>query len=155
MLVFFCKYDIMFSTFYKFEGNNIMFDKNGKVDWLTIIPILFWLLCMGLSVGKMYQTGNEIHIIDWLEILNSNTFSTYISMVICMAYQFFSVDEKIKQEASGLSRKWIWLTIISTVVYGIIAIINACRYCLVTSVIMAGASIAYVIIFFKFMKLSK
>lgn len=132
-----------------------MHDKNGKIDWLTIIPILFLILCMGLSVGKMFQTGNEIHIIDWLEVFNSNTFATFISMVICMAYQFFSYDEKTEQEESGLSRKWIWLTIISTVVYGIIAIINAARYCLGTTVIMTMASIAYVIIFFKFMRLSK
>lgn len=129
-----------------------MRDKNRKANWLTIIPILFWILCMGLSVGKMFQTGNKIHIIDWIEILNSNTFSTFISMVICMAYQFFSVEGKIKQEKSGLSRRWIWLTIVSTVIYGIIAIINACRYCLITTIIMAAASVAYVIMFFKIMK---
>lgn len=137
------------------KGIDSMYDKNGKVDWLTIIPMLFWVLCMGLSIGKMFQTGNEVHIIDWLEVLNSNTFSTYISMVICMAYQFFSAERKSKQEESGLSRKWIWLTIVSTVLYGIIAIVNACRYCLVTSIIMAMVSVVYIFIFFKFMRLSR
>lgn len=132
-----------------------MAEENKKVDWLVIIPIIFWVLCMGLSVGKMFQTGNEIHILDWLDIFNSNTFSTFISIVICMAYQFFAVNGKKKQEKSGLSRKWIALTLISTGVYGGVAIINACRYCLVTAIIMTIVSIVYVIMFFKFMKLRR
>ena len=129
-----------------------IFRRNGKVDWLTIIPIFFWFGCMGLSVGKLFQTGNEIHFIDWLEIINSNTFSTYLSMIICMAYQFFSVNNTKKQEESGLSRKWISLSILSTIIYGIIAIVNACRYTLLTTIIMTVASIIYIILFFKFMR---
>lgn len=132
-----------------------MKEKDKKVDWLLIIPIIFWGLCMILSGGKLFQTGNKIHIIDLIDIFNSNTFSTYISMIICMAYQYFAVYDKKKQERSGLSRKWIALTIISTATYGGIAIINACRYCMVTTIIMALASIAYVILFFKFMKVKK
>ena len=129
-----------------------MADKKRKLDWLTIIPILFWILCMLLSIGKLIQVEKEVNILDWIDILNSNTFSTFISMVICMAYQFFSTKGKKKQEKSGLSKRWIWLTIISTVIYGIVAIINACRYCLTTSVIMAIVSVIYVILFFKFMR---
>lgn len=103
----------------------------------------------------MFQTGNEIHILDWIDIFNSNTFSTYISKIISMAYQFFAVYDKRRQERSGLSRKWIALTIISTVVYGVIAIINACRYCLITAMIIAIASVTYVILFFRFMKIKR
>ncbi len=129
--------------------------KNKKTDWLTIIPIMFWLSCMGLSVGKMFQTGNKITIVDWLDIFSSNTFSTYISMVICMAYQYFSVNGRKQQERSGLSRRWIPLTIIATVAYGVVAIINACVYCLFTSCLMAAVSLAYVILFFTVMKLKR
>lgn len=129
-----------------------IFRRNGKVDWLTIIPIVFWLTWIGLSIGKMYQSGNPIHIIDWLDVINSNTFSTYLSMIICMAYQFFSVSNTKKQEESGLSRRWIGLSILSTVIYGVIAIINACRYNLLTTVIMSFASVLYVFVFFKFMR---
>ncbi len=129
--------------------------KDKKIDWLIIIPIIFWISCMCLSVGKLFQSGNEIHIIDWLDIFNSNTFSTYISMIICMAYQYFAVYDSRQQELSGLSRKWIALTIISTVVYGVIAIINACRYCIGTTIAMKIVSIVYVILFFKFMKLKR
>ena len=45
-----------------------MKDKRKKADWLTIIPILFWLSCMAFSLAKLYQSGNEIHIIDYIEI---------------------------------------------------------------------------------------
>ncbi|MFG6328039.1 MAG: hypothetical protein K1W06_00970, partial [Lachnospiraceae bacterium] len=76
-------------------------------------------------------------------------------MIICMAYQYFAVYDNKQQEKSGLSRKWIALTIISTAIYGGIAIINACRYCLATSFIMAVVSIIYVILFFKFMKIRR
>lgn len=132
-----------------------MTEKGKKVDWLIFIPIIFWITCIGLSIGKMVQNDNEIHIIDWLDIFNSNTFSTYISMVICMAYQFFAVYDKKQQERSGLSRKWIALTVLSTIMYGVVALINACRYCLLTTIIMTAVSIAYVVIFFKFMKLKR
>lgn len=132
-----------------------MKEKDKKVDWLIIIPMIFWISCMGLSVGKMFQSGNEIHIIDWLDIFNSNTFSTYISMIICMAYQYFAVYDSKRQERSGLSRKWIALTVISTAIYGVFALINACRYCLVTSIMMTIISIIYVILFFGFMKLKR
>lgn len=128
--------------------------KDKVIDWPVVIPIIFWLLCMGLSIGKMFQTGNVIHIIDWIDIFNSNTFSTYISMIICMSYQYFAGRGK-KQERSGLSRKWIALTVISTGVYGAVALINACRYCLVTAVIMMVGSIAYVFLFFRFMRVKR
>ena len=90
------------------------------------------------SLAKLYQSGNEIHIIDYIEIFNSNTFSTFISMVICMAYKFFTTDENKQELDSGLSRKWIWLTILATII--------------ITSVIMAAASLAYIILFFKVMR---
>ena len=76
-------------------------------------------------------------------------------MVICMAYQFFSADKKKQQERSGLSRRWIWLTIILSAVYVIVAVVNACRYCIVSTIIMTFASATYVFIFFKFMRFKK
>lgn len=156
ILVFFCGYGIILFTLFNVNKEYTGMEKGDKeIDWLMVIPIIFWIFCMCLSVGKMLQTGNKIHIIDWVDIFNSNTFSTYISLIICMAYQYFSIYDKKQQEKSGLSRKWISLTIISTIVYGVIAIVNACRYCLLTAIIMAIASIIYVILFFKFMKIKK
>lgn len=69
-----------------------------------------------------------------------------------MAYKFFTTDENKQELDSGLSRKWIWLTILATIIYGMCAVINASRYCLITSVIMAAASLAYIILFFKVMR---
>lgn len=128
-----------------------MSNKTRRIGWLTIIPIIFWIICMILSVRKLFQTGNDIHIIDWLDIINSNTFSTFISMVIGMAYQFFSVKKKKQQEKSGLSRKYIPLTIISSALYGVVAVVNACTYCLPTAAFMTVASVIYVFLFFQYM----
>ena len=44
------------------------------------------------------------------------------------------------------------MTILATIIYGMCAVINASRYCLITSVIMAAASLAYIILFFKVMR---
>lgn len=69
-----------------------------------------------------------------------------------MAHQYFSVSNTKKQEESGLSRKWIGYSILTTVIYGIIAVVNACRYNLITTTIMTVASVVYIILFFKFMR---
>lgn len=129
-----------------------MTGKNRKIDWLTVIPVLFWIACIGFSFAKLCQSGNGIHIIDCIDIFNGNTFSTYISMIICMAYQFFTSADKKQETESGLARRYIALTIISTCVYGGVAIMNACRYCMVTTVIMAIVSSAYIVLFFKYIK---
>ena len=39
--------------------------------------------------------------------------------------------------------------------YCVVAIINACRYCLETTILMAVVSAVYVFLFFKFMKLKR
>ena len=60
-------------------------DKNRKINWGMLIPIIFWIVCISLSTAKLFQTGNKIHAIDILDVFNSNTFSTYISMIICLS----------------------------------------------------------------------
>lgn len=127
-------------------------EEKKKIDWTLVIPLMFWVLFMGMSIGKIYQTGNEVNLIDWLDVLNGNTFSTFISMVIVMAYQFFSDENVQRKDDFGLSRKGIPVTIIATIIYGIVAIVNAARYCLITAIIMALCSVAYIIIFFTVMR---
>lgn len=129
-----------------------MTGKARKIDWMIVIPMLFWISCIAISSAKVAQSSGGVHIIDYIDCFNSNTFSTYISLVICMAYQFFSADKGRQEERSGLSRKWIAGTIISTVVYGIVAVINTCLYGLPTTIVMAFASITYVWLFFKYMR---
>ena len=127
--------------------------KTKKTNWLTIIPVIFWICCIGISVGKVVQTGNKIHFTDLMDIVGSNTFSTYVSMIIVMMYQFFSIENARKQEISGLSRRWISLSIIATIAYAVIAVVNACRYNSLTIRIMFIYSIVYVFLFFRFMRI--
>lgn len=127
-------------------------DKNRKINWGMLIPIIFWIVCISLSTAKLFQTGNKIHVIDILDVFNSNTFSTYISMIICMLYQFFSEKNIKKQEKSGLSRKGIALTIISTCAYAVMEVVNACRYNIGTTIITTIFSVTYVVLFFRYMR---
>lgn len=126
--------------------------ENGPVDWLTIIPLAFWIICIVLSAAKLCQTGQEKKLFDYLNCFNESTFSTFISMVIALSYKFFSEENRAKRKESGLSPRYISLTLISTVVYGVVAVINACRYGSVSIVIMTVMSITYVILFFKYMR---
>lgn len=129
--------------------------KNGKIDWLVFIPNIFCIVCTGVSLRKMFLTGHDIYFIDVLEACNSNVFATYISMVICMAYQFFSVYDFNQAEKSGLSRNWIGLTIIASVIYGGFQLVNACIYNIYTTLAMSVASIIYIFLFFKYMRIHK
>ncbi|MDO5541579.1 MAG: hypothetical protein Q4F83_16190 [Eubacteriales bacterium] len=129
--------------------------RNQDIDWLVVIPLLLWAVCTGIAVAKAVQSGRTIEVIEWLEIFNSNTFATYISIVVAMLYQFFSVGKGknlgVKQQ-SGLSNRYVPLTIISTIIYGIVAVVNASRFNLATTIIMTFVSVIYVILFFVFMK---
>lgn len=128
-----------------------MSSKNKGSRWSILIPIIFWLACIALAIGKMIQAEKDIKILDWMDVFNSNTYSTYVPMTACMIYQFFSTDGKKKQKKIGLSRKWIWLTIVSVCIYSVMAVVNACRYTLGSTILMLVVSIAYVYVFFKFM----
>lgn len=122
-------------------------DKNGKkIDWMIAIPIILFVGCLGISLGKSFQMEKSLQFIDILEMFNSNAFSTFISMTACMMYQFFS-DSKTKQN-SRLSRKWISMTVIATIFYILFAVINACRFCLFTSILMSISSIGFIVLFF-------
>lgn len=130
-----------------------MINKGKKKDWLMIIPIIFLIVWSGFCIFKLYQTGNEVHIIDCIDVVNSNVFSTYISLVMGMAYLFFSADTKRKRVNSGLSPDFIAYTIILSVFYACVAIVNACRFCVFTTILMAIYSIVYVFAFYKYMRI--
>lgn len=124
-----------------------------KVDWLLIIPLILWIGCIGISLSKIWQSDHIVSLLDILDAFGSSTFSTFISIVVGMAYQYFSEKNKNNPEKSGLSRSHIELTVVATIFYGIIAVINACIYNLITAWIMAVCSVLYVILFFKYMKI--
>lgn len=51
-----------------------MKDKRKKADWLTIIPILFWLSCMAFSLNDAYKNDFDIlayaDMLFWIEQYN-------------------------------------------------------------------------------------
>lgn len=130
-----------------------MIEKKYRIDWSIVIPLLLWWACILLSIGKNLQLDERLCALDWIDIFNSNTFATYIAIVLTMLYQYFSIRKRQHEEYSGLARNFIPMTIIITIIYGIVAIINACRFNIITSIIMAVISIIYVTLFFTKMRL--
>ena len=125
-----------------------MASKQGKkkINWHIFIPIMFWGSCITFSFIKEIQS-EKTSIKCFLDIINTNTFSTYVSMIICMLYQFFSNNTK-KRQKGGLSRQNIAMTILSTVVYGICTVANAFMYNLFTTIVLLVVSLIYVFLFF-------
>lgn len=126
-----------------------------KKDWPTVIPVIFWLICIFFSVAKQFQGEESDKAALFLNVLNSfneSTFSTFITIVITLSYQYFSVDGEGKRRGIGLSREHIAMTIIATCLYGALALANALRYGTFTIILMTIASIIYVVLFFVKMR---
>lgn len=139
-----------------------------NIDWTIIIPIIFWIICIISSFTKLLHTGTKVqitNIIDiinflynkWLiirqaglitilDIINSNTFSTYVSMVIVLLYQSFTTK---KQKDQKIPDKLKPNAIILTIAYCIIFLINVCFFNLFMTVFVTLFSIIYVWNFFK------
>lgn len=124
----------------------------NKHDWLTIIPLLFLVLCIGCGIGRLLHSIDSITIFSIISTINENIFATFISMVICMAYQFFSARGSRKEERSGLSRKYIPLTIIASAVYGIMFVVDACLYNKATIILLFVVSVGYMVLYFSCMR---
>lgn len=133
-------------------------------NWSTIVPILVWIACL-IITGFRTFLDTTIDLKDcqfWITFFNwfsSNTFSAFISMVVVMMVQFYAIEKnnanglRIKGEKySGLSRKNISITIIATVIYYSMAIVDALMSSGATSFIMFLFSITYIILYFNYMK---
>ena len=129
-----------------------MANKNKSYDWPTSISIVFWIACIISSFAKQAQSGTDWHLMIVLDIINSNTFSTYGAMVIVMSYQFFSTKKKKQEEKSGLSRRYIPVTIIASILYCVLFVVNICRYNLCTCVVLLVSSVVYVYLFWTKMR---
>lgn len=94
------------------------------INWNVWIPILLWIGCVVLGIIKttVASESKRIDIKDIIDVFNSNTFSTFLSVIICKLYQYFTTSKvDFQEKASGLSRKCIPVTIIITVIYGFAA----------------------------------
>ena len=138
-----------------------------NIDWTIIIPIIFWIICIISSFAKLLHTGTKVqitNIIDiinflndkWLiirqaglitilDIINSNTFSTYVSMVIVLLYQSFTAE---KQKDQKIPDKLKSNAIILTIAYCVIFLLNVCWFNLFMTGFVTMFSIIYVWNFF-------
>lgn len=133
-----------------------------KQKWVSWMPIIVWVVCLTYTGVKMFRSpafytseNCWISIFDWF---SSNTLSAFISIVLVMIVQFYSSandSNRIKGEkSSGLSKKYISVTIIATLLYYTVVIIDACLIAGWTSILMFIYSILYIILYFTVMRVS-
>lgn len=137
------------------QGEEITKD---KINWHIWIPIVLWIACVVLGILKVIlkavlsETDNTLDVVDVLNAFNSNTFSTFISVVVCKLYQYFSIESEglKREEVSGLSMKNIPATFIISAIYAGCAIFDTTINHIVMAIIFFLLSLAYVWCFFKF-----
>ena len=128
-------------------GNN---QNVGKINWNIWIPILLWVGCVILGIIKAVVTTTEnINIKELIDVFNTNTFSTYLSVIVCRLYQYFTSKEAIQEQSSGLSRRNIPITIIITVIYCFIAAFDAAWNTMAMTIIYLVVNFVYVVCFFN------
>lgn len=127
----------------------------SKKNWNVGIPIILWIACVVLGIIKVilrpiFSESETMNIMDILNAFNSNTFSTFISVVVCKLYQYFSTEKKgIKREKiSGLSMKNIPAIFIISGVYIVIAVFDSAICHIAMSVVFCIANLFYIICFF-------
>lgn len=125
---------------------------NKKINWNIGIPIIIWIACVFLGELRLVlETNSEKGILQLIAVFNSNTFATFISIIACMWYQFFSEEKQnLRDIRSGLSTRYMPVTIVATVVYFAVACFDAAlpNYKIMT-IICFIVNIVYVICFFK------
>lgn len=124
-----------------------------KWDWMTIIPIIVTILCMGTAIATMWQGSIDRDKTSWavgvLNAFSCNVFPTFTSFVMCMLYQHFTDKRRC---SSPLDRKWLPLTIGLTIIYAMADVIYAVRYCAGTSIVMVVLSAVYAAAYFGIMR---
>lgn len=130
----------------------IEFFTNKRRSWPIIIPIFFLFACIIMSLWKAYNSNEGISFLVALEVFNSNSFSTFGAMLVVDLYQFFAADTGKEEELSGLSKVNIPITVILTVLFGILAVVNTCINNTVTLITQAVYSVIFIISFFRIMR---
>lgn len=127
--------------------------KNSGINWHIGIPVCLWIFCVVFGIIKVVLNTDENNTIDFIEIVNafnSNTFSTFISVVACMIYQYCTTEKGLKrEEVSGLSMKNMPATVIISLVYSSVVILDSAISHSAMAIIYCIVSIIYVICFFK------
>lgn len=123
------------------------------INWHIGIPVVLWIGITFLGILKvLLGSGFELETIDnvvaVISSFNSCTFSTFISVIVCMIYQYFTTVKEKREEVSGLVMRRMPAIIILTAVYGAAAIFDAAISHFVMTIIFLILNIAYVICFF-------
>lgn len=125
----------------KYGENTI--NKSVKVDKETKISIMICGLMVGLGIFRIMMNGNP-NIYDVLNTINSNVFSALTSITICKLYKYVNSDNKHNEEVSGLQRKNIESTILITIGYLIIAVVDATAANKLSTIVYFIVTIIYV-----------
>lgn len=128
-----------------------------KVNWNIWIPVLLWFVCVVLGILKVYlrvilfDVDENIEILDVLNTFNSNTFSTFISVVVCKLYQHFSTEKSglERERISGLSMKNMPYIFIISGIYAMVAVFDTAISNVVMSIIFLLFNLGYIFCFFK------
>ncbi len=129
-------------------------DDAKGINWHIGIPVVLWIGITGLGIIKVLLSNvSELEFIDVVTTImntfNSCTFSTFISVIVCMLHQYFTTVKEKREEVSGLVMRRIPAIIISTVTYGVVAIFDAAISHVIMAIIFLIITIAYVVCFFS------
>ncbi len=123
------------------------------INWHLGIPIILWIANVTLGIIKVFLS--DLSAWDSADIMvavvntaNSNTFSTFISIVACMLYQYFTTSRGKREKVSGLAMRYIPLVFILTGIYCVVAVFDAAISHIAMTVIYLVVNIAYVSCFF-------
>lgn len=138
-------------------------ENTNKINWHIGIPIALWIICVILGILKVtlkaavFDKGVTLDFVDVLNAFNSNTFSTFISVVACMLYQHYSTENVgFKRETvSGLSMRRMPAIIIISGIYIMLAAFDSALSLFPMSVIFFITNIVYVICFFTIFRAKK
>lgn len=111
-----------------------------------------WIGITGLGIIKVLLSSvSELRVIDIVTTIintfNSCTFSTFISVIVCMLHQYFTTVKGKREKVSGLVMRRMPAIIISTVIYGVVAIFDAAISRVIMAIIFLIINIAYVVCF--------
>lgn len=130
------------------------------INWLIGIPVVLWIGITVLGILKVllsgsFEPGIKGVTVAIINTFNSCTFSTFISVIACMLYQYLTTDKEKRAEVSGLVMGRVPAIIILTIVYGGAAIFDAAINHLIMTIIFLVINIIYVICFFKLFLVKK
>lgn len=124
------------------------------INWHIGIPVVLWIGITFLGILKvLLGSGSELEVSDIvvtvINTFNSCTFSTFISVIICILYQCFTTAEEKREEVCGLAMRRMPAIIILTVIYGGAAIFDAAISHIVMSIIFINCKYCIRNLFFQ------